>query len=219
MSDTVIDQQIAAAEGQWFDYWMRGPQEFVMASQPTVGELAPDLKLADHTGAAVSLSDYWADRPALLLFWRHYGCGCGVDRAARLRDELPALHDAGANVVVVGQAEPERTAVFRDAQRLDMPFLCDPEEDASRMYGLSEFTIAEVLFDAPPEYWPRSEDIGRQFLDDRRASGRNLVDNPWRRPGEFVVDTAGVIRLAYRYQYCEDFPDPRVLTTAITLAR
>jgi hypothetical protein len=36
-------------------------------------------------------------------------------------------------------------------------------------------------------------------------------------PGEFVVDRAGVIRLAYRYQYCEDFPNPLVLTTAIQL--
>jgi hypothetical protein len=38
-------------------------------------------------------------------------------------------------------------------------------------------------------------------------------------PGEFVVDRGGIIRLAYRYQYCEDFPDPRVLTTALHLAK
>jgi hypothetical protein len=37
-------------------------------------------------------------------------------------------------------------------------------------------------------------------------------------PGEFAVDREGVIRLAYRYQYCEDWPDPRVLTTALRLA-
>jgi len=32
---------------------------------------------------------------------------------------------------------------------------------------------------------------------------------------KFVVDHSGTIRLAYRYQYCEDFPDPRILTSAI----
>jgi hypothetical protein len=36
-------------------------------------------------------------------------------------------------------------------------------------------------------------------------------------PGEFVVDGDGIIRLAYRYQYCEDWPDPRVLTAAVRL--
>jgi hypothetical protein len=43
------------------------------------------------------------------------------------------------------------------------------------------------------------------------------VDSPWQMPGEFVVDGDGIIRLAYRYQYCEDWPDPRVLTAAVRL--
>ena len=34
----------------------------------------------------------------------------------------------------------------------------------------------------------------------------------------FVVGADGVIRLAYDYQYCEDYPDPRVLTTASRLS-
>lgn len=42
---------------------------------------------------------------------------------------------------------------------------------------------------------------------DRRAGGRPLVDSPWQRPGEFVIDTDGVLRLTHRYQYCEDYPD------------
>jgi hypothetical protein len=41
------------------------------------------------------------------------------------------------------------------------------------------------------------------------------VDSPWQLPGEFVVDRGGTIRLAYRYQYCEDFPDWLVLAAAI----
>ena len=52
----------------------------------------------------------------------------------------------------------------------------------------------------------------------RREQGRTLVDHPWLLPGEFVIDREGAIRLAYRYQYCEDFPNPLVLTTAIRLA-
>lgn len=218
MDKTVLDQQIAAAEQQWLELWSRGPVEFSLPA-PTVGDPAPDAKLLDHAGNLMSLSDCWRDGPAVLLFWRHYGCGCGIDRAARLRDELDDYRRAGGNVVLIGHGEPERAAAYRDAQGLDIPFLCDPDEEVFRAYGLGEFTIAEVLFDAPQEYWSHSEQIGRQFVADRRAAGRPLVDNPWRRPGEFVIDRSGVIRLDYRWPYCEGFPDPRVLTTAITLAQ
>ena len=36
---------------------------------------------------------------------------------------------------------------------------------------------------------------------------------------EFVVDTNGVIKVAYLYNYCEDYPDPRVFITAARLAQ
>jgi peroxiredoxin len=41
------------------------------ALQP--GDAAPDLALADATGASVQLSDLWRERPLLLVFLRHYG--------------------------------------------------------------------------------------------------------------------------------------------------
>jgi hypothetical protein len=48
---------------------------------------APDLALADHTGKKRLLSEFWAGQPALLMFWRHFGCGCGVARAGQLKAE------------------------------------------------------------------------------------------------------------------------------------
>jgi hypothetical protein len=50
--------------------------------------------------------------------------------------------------------------------------------------------------------------------DVRRASGRPLVDDPWQATAEFVVQPDGIVRLAYLYQYCDDFPDPRLFTMA-----
>ena len=38
-----------------------------------VGEKAPDLTIADHTGRSVRLSERWARRPLVLLFVRHLG--------------------------------------------------------------------------------------------------------------------------------------------------
>jgi peroxiredoxin len=216
---TKLEQQTRIAEERWLELWARGPAEIkIDRALLQVGDAAVDLVLLDHEGNERALRSFWSERPALMLFWRHYGCGCGIDRAARLREEMNSYRDAVAEVVVIGQGEPERAAAYREQHGIDCTFLCDTEEEAYRAYGLSEFTVPEVLFDAPEEFWSHSREIGEQFIADRREMGRPLVDNPWRRPGEFVIDTDGVIRLAYRWQYCEDFPDPRVHVTAIRQA-
>ena len=75
-----------------------------------------------------------------------------------------------------------------------------------------------MLFDAPPEYWAHSREVGVEFQDRRRREERPPVDDPWRAAAEFVVGANGVIRLAYAYQHCEGYPDPRVLTTAARLS-
>ena len=38
----------------------------------TADELAP-LELENHAGELRRLGDYWTDRPAVLVFLRHYG--------------------------------------------------------------------------------------------------------------------------------------------------
>jgi hypothetical protein len=75
--------------------------------------------------------------------------------------------------------------------------------------------VERVLFDAPSEYWAHPHDLGGAFQDGRRNQGNPPVDDPWRAVAEFVVDRDGSVRITYAYQYCEDFPDVRVLTTAV----
>ena len=72
------------------------------------------------------------------------------------------------------------------------------------------------MFDAPQWMWSYSEDTARRFIEQRRVAGRRLVNNPWLLPGEFVVDQNAILKHTHRYQHCEDFPDPRVLVTAVT---
>ena len=213
---SVTDDMTAAAERTWLDTWTAGPTEPEGSGLPA-GTSAPDLELADHTGAVRALSDFWSEGPALLMFWRHFGCGCGVDRAARLRDEYDAYRAVGLTPVIVAQGEPERAAAYHREHGLPCPLLCDPDLMAYRAYGVGQWPVERILYDAPAEYWAHQRDLGRSFQDRRREAGRPPVDDPWRATAEFVIDRDGVVRLPYVYQYCEDFPDPRVLTTAALL--
>jgi len=201
------------AEKEWLETWVAGPGA-KRSKLLDPGTSAPDLELLDHTGASRRLSSFWSEGPALLMFWRHFGCGCGLDRASRLKDEYADYQAAGINLVIIGQGEPERAAEYREKYGITCPILCDPEFAAYSAYGLANFGVEQILYDAPEETWDHSMEIGLDFQEARRAINRPLVDNPWMSTGEFLVDSSGTIRVSYAYQYCEDFPDPRVFLVA-----
>jgi peroxiredoxin len=214
---TTIDDLTRAAETEWLGLWTSGPVETERAGLAT-GDVAPDLELLDHTGTPRRLSEFWTQGPALVLFWRHFGCGCGAQRATRLIAEHDEYVEAGLQPVIVAQGEPERAAAYRKLHGLPCPILCDPDHTAYRAYGLGHWPVARVLFDAPAEYWSHAHDLGASFQDDRRAQGNPPVDDPWRATAEYVVGTDGAVVLEHRYQHCVDFPDARVLTTAARVA-
>ena len=205
------------AEKEWLETWVAGPGN-KRSKLLDPGTSAPDLELLDHTGVSRRLSSFWSDGPALLMFWRHFGCGCGLDRSSRLNDEYEDYLAAGINPVIIGQGEPERAAEYREKYGITCPILCDPEFAAYSAYGLANFGVEQILYDAPEETWDHSMEIGLDFQEARRAINRPLVDNPWMSTGEFLVDPSGTIRVSYAYQYCEDFPDPRVFLVAAKIS-
>lgn len=211
-----LEELTGAAETEWLDRWTAGPTEEEGPGLPA-GANAPDLVLVDHQGEKRNLSEFWSARPALIVFWRHFGCGCGVARAERLKTEWADYQEAGLNPVIVAQGEPARAAAYVLEQGLPCPVLCDPGHEAYRAHGIGQWPVERVLFDAPHEYWDHPHQLGVEFQNARREAGRPPVDDPWRAVAEFVIAPGGMVRLSYAYQYCEDFPDPRVLTTAARL--
>jgi len=216
MTDSDYRALYLSAERRWMDRWVEGPT--IDGNPLRRGAEAPDVEIFDETGARTSLRQMWAEQPALVLLWRHLGCGCGLDRNQRLREELPAYVDAGLNVVICAPAEPERIAVYKETYGVPVSMYATPDYGAHMAFGLGHWSVEQVLYDAPEEFCELTPDTGRRYQDERRAQGRSLVDDPWMQAGEFLIDTNGTIRVAYLYNYCEDYPDPRVFLTAARLA-
>ena len=99
-----------------------------------------------------------------------------------------------------------------------MPGAHRPRPVAYRAYGVGQWPVERILYDAPAAFWAHDRERGAGFQEKRRETGRPLVDDPWRAAAEFVVRPDGTVRLPYLYQYCDGFPDPRVLTTAARLS-
>ena len=152
------------------------------------------------------------------MLWRHLGCGCGIERADLLREEYQDYVDSGLDVVVVAPGDPERVAEYSKKYELPARTLADPTYAAHKAFGLSHWSVEQVLYDAPDEYCELGPETGEKFYASRLEQGRRMVDDPWMQSGEFVVGTDAIIRVAYMFNYCADYPDPRVFTTAARLA-
>ncbi|MEX1125793.1 MAG: redoxin domain-containing protein [Acidimicrobiia bacterium] len=216
MTDSNIQELYQSAERRWLQHWLDGP---TLPGNPLRrGDHAPDLELMGEDGSPVALRSYWSQKPALVILWRHLGCGCGLERAEQLGRDYPAYVAAGLDVVVVAPGEPERVAAYKEKYRVPAPMLADRDYSTHRAFGLGHWSPEQTLYDAPEEYCDLDEATGVAFQEARRLLGRPLVDDPWMQAGEFVVGVDGVIRVAYPYNYCEDFPDPRIFTTAARLA-
>lgn len=216
----VEELQTQAAEQEWFTYWKRGPTKLRWTKLPLqVGDPAPDLELQDSSGRSVHLADFWSTGPAVLVFLRHFGCSCARDRVRHLRDEYFDYVRAGATVVLIGQGEPERSAVFVKKYGAPCPLLCDPDYRAYDAYSLLQGKPSQVAYGTTDALLQCDYEAAVEVASAYREAGHPLVDNPWQLPGEFVIDRRGNISLAWRYQYCADFPNPQVLVAAIKEAR
>lgn len=204
-----------AAEQRWLAQWLTGPTQVRYTElPPQAGDQAPDPILPDTSGEPRRLSDYWAHGPLLVIFMRHFGCSCLMERWEGLKGELTAFTDAGARVVGICQAEPDRARAVAERRKYAFPLLCDPDRAAYRAFGLLEGQASQILHDFP--WQPGDEETARTlFIEPRRGTERAVVDSPWQLPGEFVIGSDGRIGLAHRYQYCEDFPPKTVLLGAI----
>ncbi|HET9020246.1 MAG TPA: redoxin domain-containing protein [Ornithinibacter sp.] len=211
--DTSAEALVQAAESEWLGGWALGPTEEEGTGLPP-GAPAPDLALPDETGTPRQLSEFWADGPALLMFWRHFGCSCGVARAGRLLEQWEVLRAAGLTPVVVSQGEPARAAAYRAEHHLPCSVLCDPDHTAYRQFGVGHWPVERILHDAPEAFWRLPLNLGVALQAERRAQGRPLVDDPWRQAMDVVVGTDGLVRLTFASQYCEDHPPASVLAAA-----
>lgn len=215
--DPKLNTLTKQAEVDYLQRWDQGPTRLRWESPPLqIQDQAIDFEFPTSNGGAARLSDFWQEGPALLLFWRHFGCNCGLVRAAMLREEYADLVSAGANIVIVAMADPERSTRYAEKIRLSgVPILSDVEFKAYEAYGVLEGKTTQLLFDAPDEYLRGEHQACLNLMQARREMDQHMVDNPWQLAGEFVVDSQGIIKLVHRYNHCEDYPNPLVMVAAI----
>jgi peroxiredoxin len=160
------------------------------------GDHAPDIKLHDHTGRPIRLSELWR-RPVVLFFERHLGCPFCREHVAAVRDDYQRFQRAGAEVAVITMGTPEQTAAFRAERKLPFPCLSDPGQQAYRAFQIPRGGMNEV---AGVCVW------GAGLRATLRGGIRRPQGDVQQLHGVVVVDAAGVIRYLYRPKNSADMP-------------
>lgn len=159
--------------------------------------LAPDCELTDDAGRTRRLSEFWAERPAAIVFVRHLGCPFCRQEAARLKADAPRFEAAGGNVVLVTMSSPDDAAAFRKQFQLPFSVLADPEQKCYDAFAVPRGGLGQIM---GPKTWltglqaTLAHGVGTPVGDVRQLSGA------------FVVDRSGTIRYAQRAKHSADLP-------------
>ena len=119
------------------------------------------------------------------------------EQVAQLRDYVPRLHSAGAELVVLGNGSPDQAKWFIEDYKVETPLFTDPELRSHAVVGARKLN----LFD--PRTFLRGADAFRKGMRQGKTMG-----SATQLGGLFVITADG--RMAYRFlsKFAGDHPDP-----------
>ena len=154
-----------------------------MATELLAGMKAPDFTLADHTGAAFTLSKAQG-KPLILFFYSENNTPVCTTHACNMQQVHLELASQGVRVVGISPDPVASHQAFRATHHLDFTLLSDPEKQVFELYNA----------------WGEKNSYGRMIQGLLRSSfvldGQGTIQKVFRRLNTKV--NAGQILEAFR---------------------
>jgi peroxiredoxin len=166
-----------------------------------------DITLPDSAGQQLRLGSLWADRPAVIVFLRHYGCIFCREHIAQLRDHEQSFRNKGASLAAIGLGDMRYAQIFRADSGITFPLLIDEKRLAYRATGLRNGSLLHLL--------RQDNTLARKRA---RAAGhrqRGLGKNPFQLGGSFVFGPGNIDLYTHVSRTFGDNASPGVLLDAI----
>lgn len=148
------------------------------------GDLAPDVTLADASGAPVKLSDLWRGGPLVVIFYRGGWCSyCNLQLHA-WQQHASELRRLGAALIAISPQTPDHSLDTIERNALAYTVLSESRLDAANGFG--------IAFTLPPE-----------LIDLYASAGTDIPvlngNDQWVLPipATYVIDPTGRIRFAH----------------------
>jgi hypothetical protein len=89
----------------------------------------------DPDGTKVKLAAKWAKHPAVIVWFRHFGCVFCREQVAEIRGKRSEIEELGAGIVFVGNGTARAAAWFQKRFAADSTVLTDPELGSYKAIG------------------------------------------------------------------------------------
>jgi peroxiredoxin len=168
-------------------------EQFGMVSNPgglLAGTFAPDFSAYDHLGQPIQLSQLLNNGTVILLFYRGQWCPVCNKYMKAMRDSLPALHQAGAQVLAITPETPDNAKVFLEKTEINLPVISDSNREIMASY--------KVLFEVTATYQEAVKNKLNTDIAANNGSSRAYLPVP----AAFVIEPSGKIIYA---QYSPDY--------------
>lgn len=171
-----------------------------------VGESAPDFQLGNQSDQLIKLSDCLAHGATVLSFYRGGWCPyCNVEMQA-LQSALSQIEGLGARILAISPQNAEHAAKMAEQHGLTFDLLSDLHNTVARKFG--------VVFHLQDEMQSVYDDLG---LDLPVWNDDDAYDLPV--PATFVIDTNGIIQMAFVDPDYTRRLDPTEIIRALRSAR
>lgn len=168
-------------------------------------KLAP-LKIWNSTGEEVVLGSLWQDKPAVLVYLRHFGCIFCREHAVELQPYLPKIRELGAELYLISSGAVDRAAAFKQEFNLACPVLTDP---SLKSYTAADFKKRTPLLSLPKVMWRAAKAMSHGFRQTKTQG------DTFQLGGSLVVAPGNRELFYYRSDSAGDNAKPEALIEAL----
>ncbi len=165
-----------------------------------VGDLAPDGKLVNKSGATVNISDLWKDSPLVLVFVRHKGCPFCRQYLADITRQYAEIKKRGAKVAVVMMGGKADLKDFLSTRSFPFEVYGNEGVAAYRAYSLKRYTDSSAILN--PAKGAQEFISGLSSL--LRHGGGIPEGDVTQLGGTFVINTDGKLAFTHRSEMGSD---------------
>lgn len=169
----------------------RGKTFHMEASE--LGECVVD----DVRGYPVRLGNTWHDRPAVIVWLRHYGCLFCKQQTKEFRERRHDIEMEDARLVFVGCGDPRYAAAFHEEFAPDCIVLTDPQGNSYRAIGARQSWFRTV---GPRAFFKSARAWSKGF---RQTSAHGHVGQ---QGGVLVIRPGNIIEYRYISSFAGDHP-------------
>jgi peroxiredoxin len=186
---------------------------------PTDGSVLEDVVLNDVDGHPVRLGDLWSERPAVLVFVRHFGCVFCRQMAVDIHRHRDQFEEADVELAVIGHGSPAHAADFRKLQNVDLRLLVDPDRKVYELAGAKVATLNELIGPRQILRGLRATVMSRLKQGSIAVHQGKILGHAAQLGGVLIIAPDGSVRYAHLSEESGDNPPAREVLAAARAIR